>query len=138
MLESGLGNVIRRGQREDGPLVLVGQHPAGGEGATLPDPFDPVPDRSADLARPQEGRLQAVRDVVLLDRPVGSRYGLRGNLSPEHPLQRTVGLPSHERVRPVLGEFQEFEQLVNARRHGRPPANPVGVRGSRRCGGRGP
>jgi hypothetical protein len=83
---------VERGRHvEDGPAVLDGHHPAGGEGPAVADPVDLVEDRDVGVARAQEVRVQRV-DPAVLDGAARRHQGLGRHLAAEDALALLVGL----------------------------------------------
>ena len=69
VVETGFVIVETRLQVEDGPTVLDGDHPSGGETAAIPDAVNLVEDRRFRITRAKEVGVQGVHHATrLLDR----------------------------------------------------------------------
>ena len=100
------------GQVEDGPAVLDGHHPAGGEGAPVADAVDLVEDRDGGIAGPQEVGVQRVHALVVVDCATCGHQGLTRDLAAEDPLALLVGTEASEDVDLDDLEVEQLDQRV--------------------------
>jgi len=98
VLGTGLFEMERGGQVEDGAAVLDGHHAAGRERAAVADAVDLVQDRDHRVAGAQEVGVQGVHLLAVLDRAPGGDQRLPGDLSAEHALALLVGAQAPEDV----------------------------------------
>ena len=139
LVVEALLEVVERGRQvEDGPPVLNGHHPPGGEGPAVANPVDLVEDRDVGVAGAQEVRVQRV-DLAVLDGPPGRDQGLPRHLPAEDPLALLVGLDAPEDVHLNRLEIEqvdeELERCAHAphdrrprrsrRRRARSPSGPL-------------
>ena len=110
--------VVERGlEVVDGPAVLNGDHPPGGEGAAVADAVDVVEDRRRGVARSQEVRVQRVHEAVLDGAP-GRHEGLPGHLAAVDTLSFLVGLDAAEDVDLNRLEVEQVDEELQRGAHG--------------------
>ena len=121
--------VVERGRHvEDGPPVLNGHDPPGGERPAVADPVDLVEDRDLRVARAQEVRVQRM-DPPVLDGAARRDQGLGGHLAPEDPLALLVGLRAPEDVHLNGLEVEQVDEELEGRAHRPMIAGGVARRG---------
>ena len=102
---------------EDGPAVLDGDDPPGGERAAVADAVHLVEDRDRRVAGAQEVRVQRVHPAVLDGAP-GRHEGLPGHLAAEDALALLVGLGAAEDVDLDGLEVEQVDEELQRRAHG--------------------
>ena len=114
-VEARLVDVERRRQVEDGPAVLDGHHPPGGEDPAVADAVDLVEHGHVRVAGPQEVGVQRVGPADL-DGAAGGHEGLGGHLAAEDALALLVGVGPAEDVDLDGLEVEEVDQEIRVRR----------------------
>ena len=101
---------------EDGPAVLDGNHQAGGEGPTIPDPVHLVEDGHIGIPRSQEVRVQRVRSPAF-DRSPGGHQRLCRHLAAEHALTVLIGAHTPKDVDLDGLEIEKVDQKIEGFTH---------------------
>ncbi|MBB3730705.1 hypothetical protein FHR33_006565 [Nonomuraea dietziae] len=104
--------------REYRLAVLHGDHPAGGEGASVPDPLDVVDDRDGRVSWADEVGVQGVHVTSLWHGTARGDERLGGDLTAEHPLDALFGAAPAEDVELDLLQVEQVEQLLERFVHG--------------------
>ena len=109
--------IVERGlEVEDGPAVLNGHDPPGGEGPPVADAVHFVEDGNAGVAWPQEVRVQRMHAPVL-DRATRRHQRLSRHLPAEHALTLLVGLGTPEDVDLNGFEIKQIDEELQGRAH---------------------
>ena len=130
--EPHLVDVERGRQVEDGPPVLDGHHPAGGERPPVTDPVHLVEDGHGRVPRPEEVGVERVRPARVHG-AAGGHQRLGRHLAAEDALRSSLGLHPPEDVDLDRLEVEEVDEEFEGFAHGHilsgvaGPATPRGL-----------
>ncbi len=114
--QPGLVDMEGRRHVEDGPSMLDGDHPAGGERSAVADPVHLVEDGDRRVAGSQEVGVEGM-DPADFDRAAGGHQGLGGDLAAEHPLPVLVGADASEDVDFDGLEIEQVDEEIECVAH---------------------